>query len=105
MFLRPPRDKGIAFVDGLNVWEGTYQCFYDNRLHAILIRIYYVYPSCEMMSMEFLPEEGFDDLRIAEYARQGISQQALNDFLVFAEKTAAALRRTAKLDDPFFEEK
>jgi hypothetical protein len=104
VFLRPPRDKGIEFVDGLNVWDNTYQCFYENRLHAIVVKVGYVYPSCEMISIDFLPEEGFEDLRIAEYAKQAICQQALNDFMTFAERTAAALRRTAKLADPFFEE-
>jgi hypothetical protein len=92
MFLRPQRDKGIEFVDGLNVWESPYQCFYENRLHSVVIKVQYIYPSCEMLTLSFHPEEGFDELRIAEYAKQSLCQQALQDFCAFAERTAAALR-------------
>jgi hypothetical protein len=104
MFLRPQKDKGITFVDGLNVWEETYQCFYENRLLSVIIQVQYVYPSCEMLTLSFHPEEGFEELRIAEYAKQALCQQALQEFSAFAQRTAAAVKRTAKLDDPFFEE-
>lgn len=79
-------------------------CFHDGALHPIVVRVYYTVPACEMVGMDFLPPEGFNELRVAEYAKQAIGQQAITDYMAFADKQAAVLKRSVKLEDPFFEE-
>jgi hypothetical protein len=88
----------------VKTWEDSYLCFLHGQFHPIVVRVHYVVPSCEMLSVDFLPPEGFDELHVAEYARQAVGQQAMADYLQFAEKTSNLLKRTSKLDDPFFEE-
>jgi hypothetical protein len=66
MFLKPPKAKGITHTNGLKTWEDSYLYFNRGEFHPIVVKINYIVPSCEMISLDFFPPEGFDDHHLAE---------------------------------------
>jgi hypothetical protein len=104
MFFKPPQNKKVHGLDALKTWETTYNCIWDERLYPVTVKIAHTVPGCEILSVDFLSEPSFEEIRIADMARQSICQQAINEFCNYADNAHRLMKRTTTVDDPFFEE-
>lgn len=89
MFFKQPNTNdawGNTQEPILKDWVRDYQCLYDNVIYNVVVTITYIHPTYEMFNIDLDYTKDFGDLRVVDYVKQMVSQQSMQDYMIYAEK-------------------